>query len=511
VKHSFAELLGLVVIRLPSFRPGKHRLRSAAMWWEDAVVYQVYPRSFQDSDGDGVGDLPGIAARLDHVKALGVDALWLSPVYPSPLADFGYDITDHTAIDPVYGTLDDFDALVAATHGRGLRLLMDLVPCHTSIEHPWFREHPDWYIWADGDEPPNNWIATFGGPAWTRDERSGRWYLHSFYPEQPDLDWRNPEVVAAMQDVVRFWLDRGVDGFRIDAIDRLLKDPGLRDDPPAGAPPPLPQLDEYATLEHLYSVNAADIETALGALREAAGDAFLVGEVYLPTASLAPYLRHLDAAFCFELLHAPPDAEALRAVLEAAAELDGSAWVLSNHDFGRLATHFGHERERIAMLLLLTLPGVAFLYQGDEIAMGEGPGHDPPLDRAGRDRTRHPMQWEGTPLGGFTAGEPWLPVVDAPARNVADQCGDPASTLALARGAIAVRHELAGGVRFLDAAGGVLAFQRGSGHVVALNLAGEPRPAPPAGELRLTTDGASSGAAPQELGPHEGFVALSAH
>jgi alpha-glucosidase len=477
------------------------------MWWEDAVVYQVYPRSFQDSDGDGVGDLAGIAARLDHVGALGVDALWLSPVYPSPLADFGYDITDHTAIDPVYGTLDDFDSLVTEAHARGLRLLMDLVPCHTSIEHPWFREHPDWYIWADGDEPPNNWIATFGGPAWTRDERTGRWYLHSFYPAQPDLNWRNPEVVAAMQQVVRFWLGRGVDGFRIDAIDRLLKDPDLRDDPPAGGPPALPLPEEYATLEHLHSVNAPDIETALGALREAAGDAFLVGEVYLPTAGLAPYLRHLDAVFCFELLHAPPDARTLRAVLEAAMELDAPAWVLSNHDFGRLATHFGHERERVAMLLLLTLPGVAFVYQGDEIGMSEGPGHDPPLDRAGRDRARHPMQWDGTSLGGFTSGQPWLPVVDAPARNVAAQAGDPNSLLSLARAAIALRRELTGGARFLDAADDVLAFRRRSGHVVALNLAGEPRAAPPAGQLRLATHGESGGRAPETLGPYQGFVA----
>jgi alpha-glucosidase len=480
------------------------------MWWEDAVVYQVYPRSFQDSDGDGVGDLPGIAARLDHIQALGADALWLSPVYPSPLADFGYDIADHTAIDPVYGTLDDFDALVAAAHGRGLRFLMDLVPCHTSIEHPWFREHPEYYVWADGDEPPNNWIASFGGPAWTRDERSGRWYLHSFYPEQPDLDWRNPHVVAAMQDVVRFWRDRGVDGFRIDAIDRLLKDPELRDDPPAGAPPALPLPDEYATLEHLHSVNAPDIEAALAALREAAGDALLVGEVYLPTASLGPYLRHLDAAFCFELLHAPPDARALRAVLEAAVELHGCAWVLSNHDFGRLATHFGRERERVAMLLLLSLPGVAFVYQGDEIGMPEGPGHDPPLDRAGRDRTRHPMQWDDTPQGAFTTGEPWLPVVDAPERNVAAQSGDPASTLSLTRAAIALRDELGGGARFLDAADGVLAFQRGSGHVIALNFADEPRRAPPAGELRLATHSSQSGSAPAELAPYAGFVALPA-
>ena len=226
------------------------------MWWQDAVVYQVYPRSFQDSDGDGVGDLRGIEQRLDHVAALGADAVWLSPVYPSPLADFGYDVADCCAIDPAYGTLDDFDALLEAAHDRGLRLLMDLVPCHTSIEHPWFREHPDWYIWSEGEEPPNNWVASFGGSAWTRDERCGRCYLHSFYPEQPDLDCRIREVVAAMQGVVRFWLDRGVDGFRVDAIDRLVKDAQLRDDPPAREPFALPLDEEYGRLAHLYSVNA---------------------------------------------------------------------------------------------------------------------------------------------------------------------------------------------------------------------------------------------------------------
>lgn len=196
-------------------------------WWRDAVVYQVYPRSFQDSDGDGVGDLRGIAHRLDHLVDLGVDALWLSPIYPSPLADFGYDLTDHTAVDPTFGTLADLDRLVAEAHARGLRLLMDFVPCHTSIEHPWFGEHPDRYIWADGGArggPPNNWRSAFGGPAWTFDERRGRWYLHSFYPEQPDLDWRNPDVVEAMQAVIGFWVDRGVDGFRLDAIEQLVKD-----------------------------------------------------------------------------------------------------------------------------------------------------------------------------------------------------------------------------------------------------------------------------------------------
>ena len=181
-------------------------------WWEQAVVYQIYPRSFQDSDGDGVGDLRGVIQRLDHLVWLGVDALWLSPIYPSPLADFGYDVSDYTAVDPQLGSLEDFDELVAAAHERGLRVLLDLIPCHTSIEHRWFREHSDWYIWSPVDGPPNNWVSAFGGPAWSRDEQTGRWYLHSFYPEQPDLDWRNPEVVEAFQGVVRFWLERGADG-----------------------------------------------------------------------------------------------------------------------------------------------------------------------------------------------------------------------------------------------------------------------------------------------------------
>ncbi len=476
------------------------------MWWQDAVVYQVYPRSFQDSDGDGIGDLRGIEQRLGHIAALGADALWLSPVYPSPMADFGYDVSDYYGIDPTYGTLEDFDALLASAHDRGLRLLMDLVPCHTSIEHPWFRKHPDWYIWADGEEPPNNWIGSFGGSAWTRDERSGRWYLHSFYPEQPDLDWRNPAVIEAMQGVMGYWLDRGVDGFRVDAIDRLVKDAQLRDDPPARGPAVLPLEAESGRLEHVHSANVPEIHDAIAALRQAAGDRLLVGEVYLPTTSLAPYLRHLDLAFCFEFLHAPLDTEAIRAVLEAALELEGIAWVLSNHDFGRLATHFGPGSARIAAMLLLTLPGTAFVYQGDEIGQAEGPGGDPPLDRFGRDRARHPMQWDPGPLGGFTTGDPWLPVVDASSCNVADQEADPRSLLALYRALMDVRSRLGRGLRFLDAAPGVLAYERG-GHVVALNLSDGWAPAPPAGGLVFDWQGRHGGAAASELPPRGGFIA----
>ena len=375
---------------------------------------------------------------------MGVDALWLSPIYPSPLADMGYDVADYTDVDPAYGTLADFDSLLAAAHARGLKLLMDLVPCHTSIEHPWFRDHPDWYIWSGREGPANNWVASFGGSAWSPDPlgRGRGWYLHSFYPEQPDLDWRNPEVVAAMQGVLRFWLDRGVDGFRLDAIDRLVKDKDLRDDPPASVPFALPLDEEYARLEHLFSSNSPDIRHALGAIREAAGDALLVGEVYLPAAQVTPYLEHLDLAFAFELFHAPWEPVRLTAAIEATQEAlgDGAAWVLSNHDFPRLATRFGEEHAREAADLLLTLPGTAFIYQGEEIGMVDGPGADPPIDRAGRDGARHPMQWDSA--GGFTTGKPWLPMVDPERRNVADQRDDPASLLSHYRQLIARRRDV---------------------------------------------------------------------
>jgi alpha-glucosidase len=414
------------------------------MWWQSAVVYQIYPRSFQDSDGDGSGDLPGIESRLDYLTWLGVDALWLSPIYPSPLADMGYDVADYEDVDPAYGTLAAFDSLLSAAHERGLKLLMDLVPCHTSIEHPWFRDHPDWYIWSGRDGPANNWRASFGGIAWSPDPlgRGRGWYLHSFYPEQPDLDWRNAEVVEAMQGVLRFWLDRGVDGFRLDAIDRLVKDAQLRDDPPASAPFALPLHEEYARLEHLYSANSPDIGEALGAIREAAGDSFLVGEVYLPAAQVTPYLDYLDATFAFELFHSPWDENLMQKAIAAASEAGGAAWVLSNHDFPRLATRFGPENARAAASRLLTLPGTVFIYQGDEIGMVDGPGGDPPIDRAGRDGARHPMQW--TREGGFTTPgvRPWLPMVDPDGRNVADQKADPGSLLNHYRELIARRRDV---------------------------------------------------------------------
>jgi alpha-glucosidase len=465
------------------------RLYSArAMWWQDAVVYQIYPRSFQDSDGDGVGDLQGISQRLDYLAWLGVDAFWLSPIYPSPLADFGYDVSDYAAIDPQLGSLDDFDDLVAGAHERGLRILLDLIPSHTSIEHPWFREHPNWYIWSPVDGPPNNWRAAFGGSAWSRDEGSGRWYLHTFYPEQPDLDWRNPEVVRAMQDVVRFWLDRGVDGFRLDAVNVIAKDAELRDDPPASGDFPLPLIGERAELDHVYSGNRPETVDALRAIREAAGDAFLIGEVYLPTSECRRYLEVLDLVFGFELLFSPWDADRLRAAIEPAAELGRVAWVMSNHDFDRLATRVGPENLRAAAVLLLTLPGAAFVYQGDEIGQPNGPGAEPPYDRAGRDGLRHPLAWDASPSGGFSSGTPWLAVLDPAERNVAGHRDDPTSLLALYRRLIGLRRGLGAGFRMLDSEPGVVAYERGE-HVVAVNTTDEPREAPEGKVVLATHDG----------------------
>jgi alpha-glucosidase len=444
------------------------------------VVYQIYPRSFQDSDGDGVGDLNGITARLDHVKALGADAIWMSPFYPSPLADGGYDVADYEGVDPAFGTLADADALIAAAHERGLKVLFDVVPCHTSIEHPWFREHPDWYVWSDRDGPQNNWRSTFGGPAWSKDPLSGRWYLHSFYPEQPDLNWRNPEVGKAFGGALRFWLDRGVDGFRIDALDRILKDPQLRDDPPAEGPPPLPEVHLDEPLELSHSRNAPDVGLALAQLRDAVGDALLVGEVYLLSSELGPYLEYLDACFSFELLHAHWEAGTVRTAVGAATKAGKAAWVLSNHDFPRLPDRVGARNVRAAAMLLLTLPGMAFVYQGDELGMADGPGGN--HDRAGRDRHRHPMPWDATRNHGFTTGEAWLEVV-VPADGPADAQRE-GSMLDWYRSLIEVRGKLHGSVELLDAAPGVVAFRRGS-YVIAINLGDDPQPPPEAREIVL--------------------------
>jgi alpha-glucosidase len=434
-------------------------------WWAGAVFYQVYPRSFADANGDGIGDLEGVIAHLDHLAgadiSLGVDAVWLSPIYPSPLADFGYDISDFTDVAAEFGTLADLDRLVAACHARGLRLLLDLVPCHTSVEHPWFvesrssRSNPrrDWYIWADpapDGGPPSNWIALFGGSAWELDPSTGQYYLHSFYAEQPDLDWRKPAVADAMADVLRFWFDRGVDGFRVDAITHAIKDEQLRDNPPAGpAVPPFP-VDRTGQ-QHVWDDDRPEMSDVVRGLRRVADEypgRLLLAEAYLPVERLGRYLSPDDGfhrAFDFELSMIDWGADALLRTIERAERFTPASseptWALSNHDLSRHATRFGEERSRLAALLFIALRGTICLYAGEEIGMVDGPDPATPVhDRFGRDRQRTPMQWDASPTGGFTNGEPWLPLVDPAMRNVADQSGDPGSLLNLYRRLLAARR-----------------------------------------------------------------------
>jgi alpha-glucosidase len=478
------------------------------VWWRDAAIYQVYPRSFQDSNGDGIGDLPGITSRLGHVQALGADAIWLSPIYPSPNKDFGYDVSDYTAIAPEFGTLDDFDELVQAAKNRNLRLILDFVPCHTSVEHPWFRERPEFYFWADS--PPNNWQAAFGGTAWERDPRTGRHYLHSFFPEQADLNWRNPDVRAEMTKALRFWLARGVDGFRLDAIDRLMKDPELRDDPPATEAFPLPLHEEYARLSHVHSANAPDIGEALEAIREAVGDkTLLIGEAYLPNAQLTPYLETLDVLFAFEAMNAGPNAGRLTHTIAEAAATGQAGWVISNHDFTRFATRF-ENNFRPAMTLFSTLPGPLFIFQGDELGLPDTPGATPPLDRHDRDRFRTPMAWENADAlnKGFTAGRPWLPVIAPPGGTVAEQEADPRSTLHLSRRLIALKHRLPPAqLEFRESPRDAIIVTRGD-YTIALNLGDNPVAIPRSGDLVLEA-APGDGDDPTTLPAHGAWIAFT--
>ena len=429
------------------------------------MIYQIYPRSFADANGDGIGDLRGLLAHLDHLAgtdaSLGVDAVWLSPIYPSPLADFGYDISDLTDVAAEFGTLADLDGLVEACHARGLRLMLDLVPCHTSIQHPWFVESRssrgsakrDWYTWADPSSnggPPSNWRALFGGSAWELDPASGQYYLHSFYPEQPDLNWRNPAVADAMGDAMRFWFERGVDGFRIDAITHALKDPLLRDNPPAGpGTPPFPP--DRTGHEPIRTDDQPEMTGVVRSLRRVADDypgRLLLGEAYLPVERLARYIDPADGfqrAFDFELSMIDWDAEALRRTIERAERFTPPGveptWALSNHDLSRHGTRFGERRSRLAGLLLLSLRGTICLYAGEEIGMLDAAALDSPAqDRFGRDLQRTPMQWDASPRGGFSEGQPWLPLVDPATRNVGDQSGDPDSILNLYRRLLALRQ-----------------------------------------------------------------------
>ena len=435
------------------------------------MIYQVYPRSFADSDGDGIGDLRGIRDRLDHLAgadgALGIDALWLSPIYPSPLHDFGYDISDYTDVAPEYGTIADLDDLIEACHARGIRLLLDLVPCHTSVDHPWFvesrssRDNPrrDWYIWADprpDGSAPSNWTAAFGGPSWEWEEATGQFYLHSFYPEQPDLNWRNPAVAEAMAEVMRFWFRRGVDGFRVDAIFAAIKDDRLRDNPPERRPGAIPGLSGDGGQDPLWSMNRPEVHDVIRHLRRVAAEfpgRVLVGEAYVAVEELATYLgRGADdefhLAFDFELLLSPwRHLDLMLAIERGEALHPPGVWptyAISNHDQPRHATRWGEHRTRAAAFVLLTLRGVTVLYAGEEIGMVDADPASlptPPFDRAGRDGCRTPMQWEASATGGFTSGTPWLPIVDAATRNVEAQRADAGSILNLYRRLIAARRE----------------------------------------------------------------------
>ncbi|HXG39812.1 MAG TPA: alpha-amylase family glycosyl hydrolase [Candidatus Limnocylindrales bacterium] len=500
----------------PSSPPRDHRAADPP-WWASGVVYEIYPRSFQDTNGDGVGDLEGIRRRLDYLSWLGVDAIWIAPFYRSPMADFGYDVADHTDVDPLFGDLAVFDRLLADAHRRGLRVIVDFIPNHTSDRHPWFVESRasrdskkrDWYVWRDpkpDGSPPNNWISMFGGPAWEWDAATGQYYLHTFLAAQPDLNWRNPAVREAMFDVARFWLDRGVDGFRIDVAQFVMKDPELRDNPPNPEPETLARLGTWAAQLHLYDHGHPDVHEVYRAFRRLVdghdpGRARVtIGELHHPDYEVwAGYYGDLDEIhlpFNFHLLHAPWEAVRVRAVVEAVeAALPRGAvanWVLGNHDQRRLASRVGPRQARVATMLLLTLRGAPTLYYGDEL--GTLDGVIPP-DRVrdpwernvpglGRDPGRTPMAWDGSPNAGFCPPgiEPWLPLAPGwEERNVATEADDPRSLLSLTRRLLELRKRhpalASGSYRGVDGPPGTVCFVRtppaGPEALVALNLGTE--------------------------------------
>jgi alpha-glucosidase len=498
------------------------------LWWQRGIIYQVYPRSFMDSDGDGVGDLPGITARLDHLRWLGVDAVWISPVFPSPMKDFGYDVADYTGIHPLFGTLDDFDHLLREAHARELKVILDFVPNHSSDQHAWFREsrssrdNPkrDWYIWRDAAPdggPPNNWLSCFGGSGWELDEATGQYYYHAFLPEQPDLNWRNPEVVEAMLGVLRFWLDRGVDGFRVDVIWHMIKDEHFRDNPPN--PEWREGMDPFQSLVPVQTTDRPEVHEVIARMRrlfDEYDERVLIGEIYLPVERLVQYygadLTGAHLPFNFQLVQAKWDARHIAGLIaeyEAALPEGGwPNWVLGNHDQHRIASRVGPAQARVAAMLLLTLRGTPTLYYGDEIGMTDVPipperVQDPfeknvPGMGLGRDPERTPMQWSAAPNAGFTTGAPWLPIAaDFREVNVEAQRDAADSILTLYRRLIALRRAEpaleVGSFEPVDAEGDVLAYVRraahGSAFLVALNLGPTPHTVacPPGASITLST------------------------
>jgi alpha-glucosidase len=442
------------------------------LWWKTAIIYQVYPRSFKDSNNDGVGDLKGITEKLDYLKWLGVDTIWISPIYPSPMKDFGYDISDYESIHPLFGNMEDFMNLVREIHDQDMKLILDLVPNHTSDEHPWFmeskssRDNPkrDWYIWTDpkpNGDPPNNWLAAFGGKAWEWNEATGQYYMHSFLKEQPDLNWRNPEVERAVFDAMRFWLDKGVDGFRIDVMWHMIKDLRLRDNPPN--PAYKAHMATYEELLPVYSTDQPEVHDVVKKMRNVLDEyegRMMIGEIYLPIHKLVGYYgqdnngAHLP--FNFSLLFIAWQSQEIAAAIDqyegAIPEGGWPNWVLGNHDQSRIVSRVGLQQARIAAMLLLTLRGTPTIYYGDEIGMTDVPipaeevqdpmGKNMPEKNLSRDPARTPMQWNSSPFGGFSEVKPWLRLDKTFARNnIERQTKDENSMLTLYRKLISLRKK----------------------------------------------------------------------
>ena len=479
-------------------------------WWKHAVFYEIYPRSFADSNNDGMGDLNGITAHLDYLKRLGVDAIWITPCFPSPQVDFGYDVSDYEDIDPTYGTLADFDRLVAEARKRQIRVLLDFVMNHTSDQHPWFIDSRssrtaakrDWYVWRDGTAaggPPNNWISVFGGPAWELDATTGQYYLHQFYVEQPDLNWRNPEVERVMMDVARFWLKRGVEGFRLDAVDRLFEDPDLRDNPVETLPNGTQRLLET------YTTNLPELFDVLRDLRHVADeyDAVLVGETWTENVDqLKRYYESLQLPmnFLFTEVNKMSAPEFRKEIRDADTGLGWPVYLFSNHDIMRSYDRYGDgpHNDPIAKVLAtleLTLRGTPILYYGEEIGMEN---NDPkrvedvkdPIGRRfwpknkGRDGERTPMQWNSGANAGFSAREPWLPVPpSARTHNVAAEEKDARSVLRFYQSLAHLRHtntQLRDGdyVALNESDANVLSYLRTHDRaavVVAINMSNAPQ------------------------------------